>query len=214
MTTLDAVTMPMSQLSTSAERFDDAFDRLLDVAYRAAFRVLGVPAEAEDAAAEAIARAADRWKHLSTPADGWVFTVSTRLAIDRQRKAWRNLPLFDDVDPGPTGRRLHVASPEADVATHIDLVRTLSELPRRQCQAVSLRYLSDFSERETSELMRCSPSAVQTHTHRGLAALRNRLEADQVTGLEQRLSKTNGEGSQRSAMSSMTSTECNKENTR
>ncbi|HET8930484.1 MAG TPA: RNA polymerase sigma factor [Acidimicrobiales bacterium] len=153
------------------ESFDTAFWRLVDIAHRRAYRVLGVQAEAEDVAAETLARAAIRWPRLTQPADAWVTTVATRLAIDRQRRAWRSLPLDDDPDV--------TAMP--DVAARIDLARALAALPRRQRQVLGLAFVSGFTEAEIAELLGCSPSTVQTHKRRGLARLRERLDVPEPT---------------------------------
>lgn len=148
------------------ESFDAAFRRLVDVAHRRAYRILGVAADAEDVAAETLARAAIRWPRLNQPADAWVTTVATRLAIDRQRRSWRSLPLIDDAEV--------VAGP--DVATRIDLARALATLPRRQRQVLGLAFVSGFTEAEIAEALGCSPSTVQTHKRRGLTRLRERLD--------------------------------------
>ena len=58
-----------------------------------------------------------------------------------------------------------------------DLVlAALRTLPRRQREALVLRYYGDLSEAEVADAMRCSRGAVKSHTARGLAALRARME--------------------------------------
>ena len=52
----------------------------------------------------------------------------------------------------------------------------LGMLPRRQCEAVILRYYADLSETETAAAMGISEGAVRTHAHRGMAALRQQLD--------------------------------------
>lgn len=156
-----------SQVSTVRdESFEGAFWRLIDVAHRRAYRILGVAADAEDVAAETLARAAVRWPRLVQPADAWVTTVATRLAIDRQRRAWRSLPLVDDTERAVT----------PDVATRIDLARALATLPRRQRQVLGLAFVSGFTEAEIAELIGISASSVQTHKRRGLERLRAQLD--------------------------------------
>lgn len=161
-------------LTPPFEDFDQAYDRLVDVAHRVAYRVLGIAADAEDVAAETIARASLRWKRLQPPADAWVATVAARLAIDRQRKAWRNLPLPDENATGDS-RSHRVDDSTATLAAHLDLMQAMAALPKRQREVVSLRYLSEYRESEIAVLLGCSASSVQTHTRRGLATLRARL---------------------------------------
>lgn len=158
----------------STESYDDAFLRLVRLAHQRAYRVLGVAADAEDVAAETLARASLCWKRLTHPADAWVSTVSTRLAIDRQRKAWRTLPLTDA--PFAAIRRTGLANiadgSRIDADQRIDLARALADLPRRQRQVVGLAFLSGYTEAEIGELLGCSASSVQTHKKRGLRRLR------------------------------------------
>jgi RNA polymerase sigma-70 factor (sigma-E family) len=145
--------------------FDLAFDGLYRLAYRVAFRMLGDRGDAEDVAQEALARAALRWNRLEDRPEGWVTRVASNLAIDRIRRRGRTLP--------------HVNRPLGLVDPHIgergDLVNGLRRLPRRQREAVVLRYLADFSEADVAVVMHCSEGTVKSHCSRGLAALRRSL---------------------------------------
>ena len=60
-------------------------------------------------------------------------------------------------------------------ATHADrdeMRRALMQLSPRVRTAVVLRYFEDLSEAETARVMGCSPSTVNNHVSKGLAALR------------------------------------------
>lgn len=163
---------------TTIESYDEAFWRLVHVAHRRAFRILGVAAEAEDVASETLARASLRWSRLSHPVDAWVSTVASRLAIDHQRKAWRSLPLPVDGDPVLLAGLVWFDDPgRVDVALRLDLARAMADLPRRQRQVLSLAYLSGFTEQEIGALIGCSASSVQTHKQRGLERMRTLLES-------------------------------------
>jgi len=82
---------------------------------------------------------------------------------------------------------LATARPRADVPSAeidaLDLLRqdavitALRALPTRQREAVVLRYYAELSEAETAALMGVSRGAVKSHTFRGLAALKQSLEA-------------------------------------
>jgi RNA polymerase sigma factor (sigma-70 family) len=145
--------------------FDEAFWPLSNLAYRTAYRALGLAAPAEDVAAETMARASSHWSRLEHPIDAWVVTVAARLAVDHQRKAWRSVPMSGDVE--------QVAR---DLEGHLDLVRSLRALPRRQREVITLRYLVDLSEVEVGRILGCSVSTVQTQARRGLAELRGLLD--------------------------------------
>ena len=62
------------------------------------------------------------------------------------------------------------------------LVQALLRLPRRQREAVALRYLVDLPEREVASVLGLSTGTVKTHLHRGLAALRTVLGPESLGG--------------------------------
>jgi RNA polymerase sigma factor (sigma-70 family) len=51
------------------------------------------------------------------------------------------------------------------------VVIALRRLPRRQREAVTLRYFSELSEAETAAVMGCAVGSVKAYTSRGLVAL-------------------------------------------
>ncbi len=144
------------------DTFEDQFDTLYRRAYGVAYVVLGRRAEAEDVAQETLARAYVRWRSVQEYAEPWVVRVAGNLAIDRVRRRGHvgALPARDHAGPD---------------ATRIDLQRALAALPRRQREAVVLRYLADLPERDVATMLGCSPGTVKTHTSRGLASLRRAL---------------------------------------
>jgi RNA polymerase sigma-70 factor (sigma-E family) len=144
--------------------FDLAFEGLYRLAYRVAFRILGDQGDAEDVAQEALARASVRWSRLEDRPEGWVTRVASNLAIDRYRRRRR-----PPVPMGPVG----IVDPY--LGERGDLVAALRRLPRRQREAVVLRYLADLSEAQAAREMGCSVGAVKSHGARGLTSLRRHL---------------------------------------
>lgn len=53
----------------------------------------------------------------------------------------------------------------------------LRSLPPRQRDCMVLRFYFDLTEREIGETLGISPNSVKTHCRRGMASLRDRLEA-------------------------------------
>ena len=147
--------------------FDEAFDRLAILAYRVANRVLMNGGDAENVAAETVARAQVRWKALSDHAEPWVVTVAARLAV-RESKRARNPTIRVGTDAAPDRADETVA--------RVDLGRALERLSRRQRQAVVLRYLADLTDSQGASAMRCSVPSFRTHCSRGLAALNAQLK--------------------------------------
>jgi RNA polymerase sigma-70 factor (sigma-E family) len=149
--------------------FDLAFARLYGLAYRVAFRILGDRGDAEDVAQDTLARAAVRWSRLQDRPEGWVTRVASNLAIDRYRRRKRPVTPMT----GPVG----IVDPH--LGERADLVHALRRLPRRQREAVVLRYLADLSEVQVALEMGCSVGAVKSHGARGLSSLRRHLSASQ-----------------------------------
>jgi RNA polymerase sigma-70 factor (sigma-E family) len=151
--------------------FEDEFERLWSVATRAAHRLLGDRESADDVAAEALARAYERWGRLVAKGDPapWVARVAANLAIDRVRRLNRHpSTALDGAAPA------EVTDPH--LAERMTLAAALQRLPTRQREAVVLRYLCDVSEADTARLMGCSTGSVKQHASRGLAHLRTALQ--------------------------------------
>jgi RNA polymerase sigma factor (sigma-70 family) len=155
-------------MADSWSEFELRYDVLLGLGYRAAFRLLGERAAAEDVASEALARAYSRWRSVRGHAEPWVITVATNLALDlgraRQRATSSRWELVEDVVPDP------------QVELRLDLQRALRSLPRRQREVITLRYFGDFTEQATAEALGLDIGTVKTHASRGLAKLRTQME--------------------------------------
>jgi RNA polymerase sigma factor (sigma-70 family) len=163
----------------SLASFDDEFEDLWTVAYRVAFRVLGVREDAEDVAQDALERVGVQWKRVGSYARPFTARVAGQRAIDVWRRKTRHR--------GNEGRvgayRLGGQGDSADaVEDRDDLVHALRALPKRQRQVVILRYLGDFSEHDTAEALGCSVGSVKTHASRGLAALRISVRPPEEVG--------------------------------
>ena len=74
-----------------------------------------------------------------------------------------------------------IASAETGALAQLDrdaVVAALAALPRRQREAVVLRYYADLSEAQTAHAMGISAGAVKSHTSRAMAGLRHLLEEE------------------------------------
>jgi len=150
---------------TGGRDFDAAFPDLYRHAYRVAYRLVG-PQEAYDLAQETLARAYGHWAKvgaLDEPA-AWVSRVTTNLAFD----FWRRYRVRRYAD------RATSSIPPVD-AERLDLYRALADLPHRQRQVITMRFLADQSEAATATALGCSLGTVKSHAARGLTALRAHL---------------------------------------
>jgi RNA polymerase sigma factor (sigma-70 family) len=125
------------------------------------------PGDAEDIVQEAYVRAAPSLEQLQ-PGVVRAYLRRTALNIrhDRHRrvaKVWL-----------PHGRD---AIDHAGVVDEREVLwDALSRLPDRQRACLVLRYYEDLPEREVADLLGCSVGTVKSHTHRGLARLRQEVE--------------------------------------
>ncbi len=147
--------------------FEAWFDDMRAQAVRVARRIAGDRADAYDLVAEAFARALARWdKVRDLPyRDAWLLRTVANLALDAVR---RKRPRVEAPTPVEA---MDVA------ALRLTLSHALETLPRRQREAIVLRYLADLSENEVAATLSVSPGTVKTHVKRGLASLRGRLSS-------------------------------------
>lgn len=144
--------------------FTERFDELAAIAHRVAFRIIGDRHVAEDIAQEALARAYSHWPKVSAYANGWVARVAGNLAVDLVRR--KRLP-------APTEQTSH--APDTAVVLRMELQHALRTLPRRQREALILRYVADMAEAEVAKVLGIRPGTVKQHLHRGTEAMRSLL---------------------------------------
>jgi len=167
----------MSEPADDVE-FEQAFPRLFMIAYHVSYRVLGDVSKAEDAAAEAMARALVSWRRVGRldHRSAWVARVAGNVAIDEVRRDRRRRERPVETDRAP--------SDTTDEATlRLALGAALGALPTRQREVISLRYLADLDEAEVSRALGISVNSVKKHAMRGKAALRGRVGALQEVTL-------------------------------
>jgi RNA polymerase sigma-70 factor (sigma-E family) len=156
--------------------FEEAFDALLVSARRIAVRLVGSGPEADDVAAESLARAYARWPKIRDLdyRDAWVMRVTANVALDVLRRSRRPVPppVTEMIDPAEA------------MVTRIALGEALRRLPRRQRDVVVLRYLADLSEADVAESLGVSAGTVKQHAHRAIDALRRTLGPGFLTGQE------------------------------
>jgi RNA polymerase sigma-70 factor (ECF subfamily) len=70
------------------------------------------------------------------------------------------------------------ADPSEETTLRLALVEALAHLPRRQREAVALRYLADLSIDEVARTLGVSAGTVKQSVHRALRTLRDRVGPD------------------------------------
>lgn len=150
--------------------FAEFFTARRDVVFRAVLVAVGDRTSAEDAVAEAFARAYQRWPSVRTHPNPTAWVI--RVALNVSRSWWRRhrREVLTAVDHEPP------AAAQPDRADD-DLAAAMATLPRRQREVVALRILADLAADETAQLLGITPATVHVHLHRALDALRHRLAA-------------------------------------
>jgi RNA polymerase sigma-70 factor, ECF subfamily len=175
--------MPVVEKMAGGPYFEDAFPRLFVEAYWVANKILSNHSEAEDVAAEAAARALQRWRrvrNMESPS-GWVMRVASNLAVDMMRR--RRFVAQDSREThalSGNGAPTAGTSDAGMVDDQLFVRGMLHQLPSRQRQVVALRYLVDLSESETASVLGISTGSVKRHASRALERLRRGHE-DEVT---------------------------------
>lgn len=118
------------------------------------------PSIAADAADEAFTRACERWERVREMASpgGWVHRTALNVARRQLRRTshegrlLRRVALGTAPEPAPSSW-----SPE--------LWAALAELPRREREAVVLRYVADLSTADVAAVMGVAPGTVTSELH-------------------------------------------------
>jgi RNA polymerase sigma-70 factor (ECF subfamily) len=129
---------------------------------------------ASDACQEAMLRAWQRWDSLAVQAPlAWVRQVGLNLCRSRWRRAQRELRLLP---------RLYTVDSAAEVRD-LDLVAALRRLPRRQREALALRYWGDLSMAECAQVMGVTEGTLKQHLARARASLLDNGDLTVAEGL-------------------------------
>jgi RNA polymerase sigma factor (sigma-70 family) len=153
---------------------------------RLAVVLTGDRGAAEDIVQDAFLGLYRRWDHLADTAAPLAYLrVSVvngcRSTLRRRSRLWLGATADfaeeaagDDGNTGYGGGTALAESPEARALLGDEqraVAAALRQLPRRQREAVVLRYYLDLSEEETARVMGVSRGTVKSATHRALAAV-------------------------------------------
>jgi RNA polymerase sigma-70 factor (ECF subfamily) len=165
-------------LAGDQSAFAELVTRYQSAVYNLAYRMLGDPTDAEDAAQEVFVRA---WNQLRTfqldrRFSTWLLSIASHHAIDMLRRRKPSAPL-DDV-------ALYVQSDEPEPDEIVlrseqseDVKRLLNTLPDKYRSVTVLRYYNDLSYNEIANMTGLTESAVKTQLHRARRMLADQLMA-------------------------------------
>jgi RNA polymerase sigma-70 factor (sigma-E family) len=141
---------------------------------RFAYLVCGDRAQAEDAVAEALARAWPRWRrgevhdllpYVRRAVVHELYSRSRRRKLERREEQLRR-------PPGPDGRFEDAVGQEQSLWPYV------ARLPLAHRMVVVLRIVEDRSEAETADLLGVPPGTVKSRLSRALTTLRTMMEED------------------------------------
>lgn len=155
-------------LASGVDDYEAVFWPLFLVAFRAAHRILGDRHAAEDVAAEALTEAHLHWRRIAglPYREAWVVRVATNRALDLLRRSPAPVPI-------PAAAHF-----EEGAAVRLSLVRELQQLPRRQREAVVLRFLVGLPLADVAAVLGIGQASARTHLARAMRRLRDRLGVD------------------------------------
>ncbi len=157
--------------------------------FNLAYRLLGEPQEAEDAAQEAFLRAyANLARYdINRSFKTWLLSITSNHCIDRLRK--RRLTWLSLEEEGMAPHPALVSSTPGPEEALLDLERSegmqglLSQLPPDYRTVVVLRYWYDMSYAELAETLETTESAIKSRLFRARQALGQMLEPVSEPGL-------------------------------
>jgi RNA polymerase sigma factor (sigma-70 family) len=159
---------------TAPDELDAVFTRLFPKLVGMVSLYCGDRWVAEEIAQETLSRlwAQSASARIDSP-EAWTYRVATNLAnswfrrrsIERRARDSLRAVRRDDLAPDP--------------AESLAVRDALARLPRRQRQAILLRYYADLSVEGAAAVMRCAPGTVKAHTHKAMAELARAGLADE-----------------------------------
>ncbi|HEU0130498.1 MAG TPA: SigE family RNA polymerase sigma factor [Mycobacteriales bacterium] len=149
---------------------DEALTALYAAHYRSLVRLAALllddlPA-CEDVVQEAYVRVYRAWGRIGDQNKALAYLRQT--VVNLSRSALRRRLVARRLAPRPDGAG---ADPAYAAVERDALVRALRTLPRRQREALALRYLADLTEAQTAAAMGCGVGSVKAYASRGLATL-------------------------------------------
>lgn len=158
---------------TAGRDADDALTALYAGHYRSLVRLAGLlltdVASCEDVAQEAYIKVHQSWHRIEDPDRALAYLRQAVVNLSRSKLRRRVVALRHAPKPMPDA-----ASADEGAFAAVERARVvvaLRALPKRQREAVVLRYYGDLSEGQTAAAMGCSVGAVKSYTCRGLAGL-------------------------------------------
>jgi RNA polymerase sigma factor (sigma-70 family) len=148
--------------------------------HRHCARLLGSPADAEDALQETLLRAWRSRLKVRVAPRAWLYRIATHACFDL---AARRRPATE-IDGAPEPAAPHDEQPDAlaiaNETVELALLSAAAHLPRRQCACLVMRDVLRWSAEDTAAALEISVAAGNSTLQRARAGLRAQLAADRL----------------------------------
>jgi len=159
-------------------------DRAVTVLYAAHYRslvrlaalLLRDVATAEEVVQDSFVAMHDGWRRLRD--NDKALSYLRQSVVNRSRSVLRHRVVVDKNAPKPAPDMPSAEQGAIALLERSAVVTALRTLPRRQREALVLRFYGDLSEAQIAAAMGISKGAVKSHTARAMTALRSVLERD------------------------------------
>lgn len=155
----------------SVPNWEQLYEREFAHSVRLAGLLLGDYQFGEEIAQEAFVRLLQSRRQITDPS-AYLHGIVVNLCRSHVRRAIFQRRLLARA----TSRPASGEDGSAAVAERLSMTAALASLPRRQREAVVLRYYAGLGEREVARTMGVSVGSVKTHLHRAMGSLATRLE--------------------------------------
>ena len=181
--------MPLARRGKTRLEFERFVDGCARDLLRTGYLIAWDLAEAEDLVQETLLRVARHWprvREMDQPV-AYARRILINLAIGDTKRRSRRRHELDPVAGAQLEAHVDKASARLSGGTfelRAELFDALARLPPRQRAVLVLRYFEDLSEAQTAQTLGCSLGTVKSTASRGLARLRETLEANGASPAE------------------------------
>jgi RNA polymerase sigma-70 factor (ECF subfamily) len=161
------------------QAFAELYDKFADKIFRFVLLKVGAREQTEDILQETFIKA---WQSLPKYEieggnfSAWLYKIAGNTVTDYYRKMYRRpetLELNENIDIAAPNLIADQLELKADIET---LKQCINQLPATYRQVLELRFVQDFSIKETASILRKSNLAVRLLQHRALKQLRDILQ--------------------------------------
>jgi len=162
------------------DRFDQLYDKYVQLVYWAAYGVSRDKDDASDAVQTVFLRAYQHLDQLFAMTEpqqkGWLYRVAVNFSIDQKRKKGRSIPTEDAIlDLAPVDESTLPEATFLSQEQQNQVRRAVEQLPENYRQPVMLYYFAGLSYHEISSLMSISEGTLKSRMSRARTLLANQL---------------------------------------